>query len=418
MMAFQTLLPSNLYRLVAPDPTQRTETLYDVSIVVLSLALMTLGFIMVSSASMPVAERLHADPLHFTIRHCIYLGCSILAALIVMRIPMDWWRATNPYLLLLALLLLVAVLLVGRTVNGSTRWLAIGPITIQVAEPAKLFFFCYLSGYLVRRYEQVTENLIGFVKPMAVFFLLACLLLAQPDMGTVVVMFATTVGVLFLVGARLWQFFALGVAGLLAFVVLIYGSEYRKERIISFLDPWQDPFGTGYQLTQSLMAFGRGDLLGQGLGKSLQKLAYLPEAHTDFIVAILAEEIGFLGVSALIILMMALVFKALKLGNLALKHQRPFEGYLAYSIGIWFSLQTAVNVGAAAGVLPTKGLTFPFVSYGGSSLLVMVISVALLVRIGYEIRIDGVQTKESIRKKNTKISSRNRTELASEVGAL
>lgn len=360
---------------------------FDVSILLIAVALLSIGLIVVTSASMPVA----ANPFYFAVRHGIYIVLSIIAALIVMQIPMHWWRVSNPWLLLLAVGLLVAVLIVGRTVNGSTRWLALGPITIQAAEPAKLFFFCYLAGYMVRRYEEITENLKGFIKPLLVFFVLAILLLMQPDLGTVVVMFATTVGLLFLAGAKLWQFFGLLLAGILAIVALIIFKTYRMKRVVSFLDPWADPYGSGYQLTQSLMAFGRGDIFGQGLGNSLQKLEYLPEAHTDFIVAILAEELGFGGVLCVLILLFMLVVKALQIGNKALQKERPFEAYLAYAIGIWLSFQTAVNVGASSGILPTKGLTLPLVSYGGSSLITMAVAVALLVRIDFEMRVDGVQ---------------------------
>jgi len=340
---------------------------------------------------MPVADRLHDNPFYFAIRHGIYIVCALVAAMVVLELPMQFWRTANPYLLLAAIGLLVTVLLIGRTVNGSTRWLAIGPITIQAAEPAKLFFFAYLAGYLVRRYEEVTENLKGFIKPLGVFFVLAMLLLLQPDLGTVVVMFATTIGLLFLAGAKLWQFFALVFAGLMAVVALIVFEEYRLKRVTSFLDPWADPFGAGYQLTQSLMAYGRGNWFGQGLGNSLQKLEFLPEAHTDFVMAILAEELGFIGVLSVLGLILWMVIRALRIGNKALEKNRPFDGYLAYSIGIWFSFQTAVNIGASAGILPTKGLTLPLVSYGGSSLIIMSIAVAILLRIDFELRVDGVQ---------------------------
>lgn len=364
---------------------------YDHSLLLLAIALLSIGLVVVTSASMPVADRLHGNPFHFAIRHGIYIVLAVFAAMIVMQIPMRWWRMSNVWLLLFAVILLIAVLIVGRTVNGSTRWLVVGPITIQAAEPAKLFFFCYLAGYLVRRYEEVTENIKGFIKPLVVFFALALLLLLQPDLGTVVVMLFTTIALLFLAGAKLWQFFSLAIAGTLAVVLLIVFEEYRVRRITSFLDPWADPFGSGYQLTQSLMAYGRGDVFGQGLGNSLQKLEYLPEAHTDFIMAILAEELGFSGVLAVLVIMLVIVIKAMAMGNLALRKERPFDGYLAYSIGIWFSLQTAVNVGASAGILPTKGLTFPLLSYGGSSLIIMSIAVAILVRIDFEMRVDGIQ---------------------------
>ncbi len=370
---------------------QNLQSPYDIGLIIVALALMTIGIIIVTSASMPVAERIHDNPFYFAIRHGIYIVGAIIAAMVVLELPMQFWRTANPYLLLAAIGLLVAVLLVGRTVNGSTRWLALGPITIQAAEPAKLFFFTYLAGYLVRRYEEVTENLKGFIKPLVVFFALAMLLLLQPDLGTVVVMFATTIGLLFLAGARLWQFFALVFAGVLAVVALIVFEEYRMKRVTSFLDPWADPFGAGYQLTQSLMAYGRGNWFGQGLGNSLQKLEFLPEAHTDFVMAILAEELGFVGVLAVLGLILWMVVRALQIGNKALLKSRPFEGYLAYSVGIWFSFQTAVNIGASAGILPTKGLTLPLVSYGGSSLIVMSVAVALLLRIDFELRVDGVQ---------------------------
>ncbi|MEP7702502.1 cell division protein FtsW [Paraglaciecola sp. 25GB23A] len=375
----------------AKAASQEIRKAYDTLLLLVALAILSIGFVIVTSASMPVADRLYNNPFYFAIRHGIYILLAITAALVVMQIPMRWWRMTNVWLLLMAIALLVAVLLIGRSVNGSTRWLVIGPITIQAAEPAKLFFFCYLAGYLVRRFEEVTENIKGFIKPLAVFFVLAVLLLMQPDLGTVVVMLFTTVGLLFLAGAKLWQFFGLAITGSLAVIMLIVFEEYRMKRITSFLDPWADPFGSGYQLTQSLMAYGRGDVFGQGLGNSLQKLEYLPEAHTDFIMAILAEEFGFAGVLTVLVLMLIIVIKAMSMGKLALRKERPFDAYLAYSIGIWFSLQTAVNVGASAGILPTKGLTFPLLSYGGSSLIIMAIAVGILVRIDFELRVDGIQ---------------------------
>lgn len=395
------------------DRNHTNGSAFDVNFILISIALMAIGLVIVTSASMPVAARLFDNPFHFAIRHGIYLCLAGVAACIVMQIPMQWWRVSNPWLLLLAVILLLLVLFVGRTVNGSRRWLVVGPITIQVAELAKLFFFCYLAGYMVRRYEEVTENLKGFIKPLVVFFVLALLILMQPDLGTVVVMFATTVGLLFLAGAKLWQFFALVFTGLTLITVLILSADYRMERMSSFLKPWEDPFGAGYQLTQSLMAYGRGDWFGQGLGNSLQKLEFLPEAHTDFIVAILAEEFGFMGVICVLLLLFVLVFKALKLGNLALIAERPFDGYLAYAIGIWFSFQTAVNVGASAGILPTKGLTLPLVSYGGSSLIVMAVAVAILIRIDFEIRVDGVQAmSKGTKKKANKAKSKVKKLLA------
>ncbi|MGB3725334.1 MAG: putative lipid II flippase FtsW [Glaciecola sp.] len=368
----------------------KTPNTYNVNIILAALALLTIGFIIITSASMPVAERLHGNPYHFALRHGIYIVLALLAGMITLNLPMQFWRSTNPYLMLAALLMLVAVLIIGRTVNGSTRWIVVGPITVQAAEPAKLFFFLYLAGYLVRRYEQVNESMRGFFKPLIIYGLFAGLLLLQPDLGTVIVMFTTTLGLLFLAGAKLWQFFSLIFTGVASIVFLIVYSEYRRNRIIGFLDPWADPFGTGYQLTQSLMAYGRGSWFGQGLGNSLQKLAFLPEAHTDFIMAILAEEFGYVGVLIVLLLLFYMIIAALRLGNAAISLQRPFEAFTAYAIGIWFCLQTAVNIGASTGMLPTKGLTLPLVSYGGSSLIIMSIAVALLVRIDFELKVDGV----------------------------
>ncbi|MDN4503864.1 cell division protein FtsW [Alteromonadaceae bacterium BrNp21-10] len=372
---------------------------YDMAFLMIAIALLSISFVVVTSASMPAATRLFNNPFHFAIRHMVYMVLAISAFAITLQIPMRWWQWSNTWLLLAAIVLLLAVLVIGRSVNGSTRWLAIGPITVQAAEPAKLFFFCYLAGYLVRRYEEVTENIKGFIKPLIVFFVLALLLLMQPDLGTVVVMLTTTIGLLFLAGARIWQFAALVFSGAVAVAILVLTSPYRLARVTSFMDPWEDPFGSGYQLTQSLMAYGRGDIFGQGLGNSLQKLEYLPEAHTDFIMAILAEELGFAGVLCVLALLLWIVIKALKLGNSALIKERPFEGYLAYAIGIWFSFQTAVNIGASAGILPTKGLTLPLVSYGGSSLIIMAMAMGLLMRIDFELRMADVQVVSGKRKR-------------------
>jgi cell division protein FtsW len=372
---------------------------FDRSYLVLAFAMYAIGLVMVMSSSMPVAERLFDNPFHFFIRHAIYIVLSIGIAAFILQIPMSRWHQHSGHLLILAISLLVIVLLVGRTVNGSTRWIVVGPITIQAAEPAKLFFFCYLSAYMVRRRDEVMENVKGFIKPLVVFGALAGLLLFQPDLGTVIVMFVTTFGLLFLAGAKLWQFISIAGVGLMAIGALAYFSPYRWARVTGFLDPWADPFGTGYQLTQSLMAYGRGELLGQGLGNSIQKLEYLPEAHTDFVMAILAEEFGFVGVSVVLMLSMILVFKALMLGRKAIQKEKYFEGFFAFSIGIWFSFQTAVNVGASAGIVPTKGLTMPLISSGGSSMIIMSMALAALIRIDHEIRLQSIQATANYKKK-------------------
>ena len=364
---------------------------FDRSYLLLAMAMYAIGLVMVMSSSMPVAERLFNNPFHFFIRHSIYIVISVGIASVVMQIPMSKWQQYSGMLLMSAIVLLVLVLIVGRTVNGSQRWIVIGPITVQAAEPAKLYFFCYLAAYMVRRRDEVMENFKGFIKPLVVFGVLAVLLLAQPDLGTVVVMFVTTFGLLFLAGAKLWQFISIASVGLSAIAALAYFSPYRWARVTGFLDPWADPFGTGYQLTQSLMAYGRGEFFGQGLGNSIQKLEYLPEAHTDFVMAILAEEMGFMGISIVLILSITLVVKALMLGRTALQKEKYFEGFFAYAIGIWFSFQTAVNVGASAGIVPTKGLTMPLISSGGSSMIIMTIAMVVLMRIDHEIRLQSIQ---------------------------
>jgi cell division protein FtsW len=383
--------------------SSRSMATFDRTYVLLAISMYTIGLVMVASSSMPVAERLFNDPFHFVERHLIYICLSLGVAVVTMSIPMSMWQKHSGHLLLLGIFLLVIVLIIGRTVNGSTRWIVVGPITIQAAEPAKLFFFCYLSAYLVRRRDEVMENVKGFAKPLIVFGVLGGLLLMQPDLGTIIVMFVTTFGLLFLAGAKLWQFVCVSGVGISLLSALAYFSPYRWARVTGFLDPWQDPFGSGYQLTQSLMAYGRGEVLGQGLGNSIQKLEYLPEAHTDFVMAVVAEEFGFVGISVILLLSMFLVIKALLLGRVAVKKEKYFEGFFAYAIGIWISFQAAVNVGASAGIVPTKGLTMPLLSYGGSSMIIMTMAVVILMRIDHEIRLQRLQatTKKKTKKSKT-----------------
>ncbi|WP_044733549.1 cell division protein FtsW [Shewanella algae] len=365
--------------------------LYDRRLLLAVLSLIAFGFVMVMSASMPEAQSLTGNPFHFVTRHLFYLvGCVVIAA-VVLQVEMQHWQQLSPLMLLLVGVMLVAVLAVGTTVNGATRWLSLGPVRIQVAEIAKFAFAVYMAGYLVRRHQEVRENAKGFYKPIAVFAVYAFLILMQPDLGTVVVLFVGTVGLLFLAGARLLDFFALILTGVMAFVALVLLEPYRMRRVTSFLDPWQDPFGSGYQLTQSLMAYGRGDWFGQGLGNSIQKLEYLPEAHTDFIFAVIGEELGFIGIIAVLAVLLFVALRAIRLGSQCLAMDRAFEGYLAYAIGIWICFQTVVNVGASIGILPTKGLTLPFISYGGSSLWVMTAAVMMLIRIDHERRLSLIQ---------------------------
>ncbi|WP_429182591.1 cell division protein FtsW [Aeromonas rivipollensis] len=371
----------------------RPAGLYDRQLVVLALALMSVGLVIVASASIPEGIALGDDPFMFVKRHGLFLVMALGISWFVLQVPMARWQQYNGPMLLLAIVMLVLVLLVGRSVNGSVRWLPLSPFNLQPAEFGKLALFVYLAGYLVRRQSEVRERFIGFMKPMAVLFVVATLLLAQPDLGSVVVMFVTSLGMLFLAGARMVQFIGLILVGVSAVVTLIIAEPYRMRRVTSFLDPWADPFGSGYQLTQSLMAFGRGSWFGEGLGNSIQKMEYLPEAHTDFVFAILGEELGYVGVLGALFLIFALAVKALKLGHQALVSERLYEGYLAIGIGIWFSFQTFVNVGAASGMMPTKGLTLPLVSYGGSSLIIMMVAVSMLIRIDFELRQASAQAR-------------------------
>ena len=368
------------------------EALYDRQLVWIALGLMLTGLVIVTSASFPISARLTDQPFHFMFRHAIFLLLALGVSSVILQIPMKRWFQYSMYLLGLSFFLLVVVLAVGKSVNGASRWIPLGLFNLQPAEVAKLSLFIFMAGYLVRKQDEVRQTFFGgFAKPIMVFGAFAVLLLGQPDLGTVVVMLVTLFGMLFIAGAKLSQFIALMVAGIAAVVGLIVIEPYRVRRVTSFWEPWNDPFGSGYQLTQSLMAFGRGDWMGQGLGNSIQKLEYLPEAHTDFVFAVLAEELGFVGVTLVLMLIFSLVLKAILIGKKAFEHDQVFSGYLAFGIGIWFAFQTLVNVGAASGIVPTKGLTLPLISYGGSSLIIMSVAVSMLLRIDHECR---MQQKE------------------------
>lgn len=352
------------------------------------VALLTLGLVMVASASVSLADRQFGQPFYFSMRQFLYMAAGLLAAAAVMRTRLVYWERGGIVLLIVGAALLAAVLIpgVGRQVNGSTRWLHLGLFNVQASELVKLFIIVYLAGYLVRRGEEVRTTLKGFLKPLAILVVFAVLLLLEPDFGTTAVMFATALGMMFLGGVRLWQFSALLalVAAVMAGVAL--SSPYRLERLTTFLNPWADPFNSGFQLTQALIAIGRGEWLGVGLGGSIQKLFYLPEAHTDFLFAVLAEELGLLGVVTVIALFTLVVWRAFVIGYRAELSGNRFAGYLAYGIGMWLGLQAFINMGVNMGALPTKGLTLPLMSYGGSSIVVMCMAVALLMRVDYETR--------------------------------
>lgn len=358
-----------------------------------ALLLLGIGLVMMASASLAVAERGLGQPYYYFSRQALFVFVGLVAAFLVTRLPLDLFERYGGPLLLATLTLLVLVLIpgLGKEVNGSMRWFSLGPVNVQPSELAKLFTVIFLAGYLVRRGAELREEPLGFVKPMALLALICLLLLLEPDFGTAAVVTVTAMGMLFLAGARLWQFGALVAFMALALAAMAVSSPYRMARITAFVDPWADPYASGFQLTQALIAFGRGEWFGVGLGSSIQKLFYLPEAHTDFLFAVIAEELGLLGTLAVIGLFAFLVVKAFLIGRRAEHAGSPFGAYLAYGLGMWLGLQAFVNIGVNMGLLPTKGLTLPLMSYGGSSLVVSCIAVGLLLRINHEARMTLVR---------------------------
>ncbi len=361
---------------------------YDGWFLVAVVALLGLGVVMVGSASMGIAERQLGQPFYYLTRQLIYISLGLLVAVTVINIDLERWHRSGGLLMIASVFMLLLVLIpgLGREVNGSVRWLSLGLFNMQPSELVKLFVIIYLSGYLVRRRDEVRESLMGFIKPMSLLTVLCLLLLLEPDFGAVAIMMTTAVALMFLAGVRLWQFIVLfGLVGT-ALALLAYSSPYRVARMTAFLDPWADPFASGFQLTQALIAFGRGEWLGVGLGNSIQKLFYLPEAHTDFMFAVLAEELGLVMVAIVIGLFVLLVVRTFIIGRRAERVDLAFAAYLAYGLGLWLALQAFTNIGVNLGVLPTKGLTLPLMSYGGSSLVVMMIAVALIFRVDLESR--------------------------------
>ncbi|WMY96611.1 MAG: cell division protein FtsW [Arsenophonus sp.] len=365
--------------------------LYDRSLFWLTLILSIIGFIMVTSASLSIGENLMQDSFFFAKRNIVYLILSFFLAFLVLNISIIWWEKYNFLFLIISILFLLIVIIIGRSFNGSSRWINFGILNIQPSEFSKLAFFCYISSYLVRKIDEVKSNFLGFIKPICILILIAILLLLEPDLGTVIILVVTTLALLFIAGAKLMPFLIGIIICILSVFVLIYFEPYRFRRMTSFLNPWADPFDTGYQLTQSLMAFGRGEFWGEGLGNSIQKLKYLPESHTDFIFSILAEELGYIGAILVLLMLFFIAFRAMIIGKLALDIDQCFSGYLACCISIWFVCQVFLNIGAATGILPTKGLTLPLISYGGSSLSIMIITIAILLRIDFETRIKKIQ---------------------------
>ncbi|HET6725405.1 MAG TPA: putative lipid II flippase FtsW [Gammaproteobacteria bacterium] len=351
----------------------------------MALTLLLLGVVMVGSASIALAARDVGQPFYFMQRQAVYVVLALVAAFVVYELPLAWWERSRFLMLVgaIALLMLVLVPGIGRSVNGSMRWIDIGPFGGQASEPARLLIFVYLAGYLVHRRDDI-RSFVGFLKPMSVLVCAAFLLLMEPDFGAAAVMMATALAMMFLAGLRLRHFTLLLLLVLAALAVLAWSSPYRMDRLTAFLNPWADPFNDGFQLTQSLIAIGRGGWFGVGLGESVQKLFYLPEAYTDFLFAVISEELGVIGAVAVIGLYLGITWRAFAIGRTAARQGKDFGAFIACGLGLWIGLQAFINIGVNMGVLPTKGLTLPLMSYGGSSVIVTAASVALILRVQRE----------------------------------
>jgi cell division protein FtsW len=364
---------------------------YDRSLAWAALVLAAAGLIMVYSASISTAESSRYtgnNAAWFLARHGIFLATALAAAIVVFLVPARLWQQAAPWLFVGGVALLVAVLIpgVGREVNGARRWLALPLFSLQPSELMKLAAVLYAADYTVRKHAVLKSFKRGLLPMLAVMLLVSWLLLREPDFGALVVIAVTAFGILFLGGMNGRHFLAL--LGMLAagFALLVLSSPYRMQRIFGYMDPWSDPFGRGYQLSHALIAFGRGEWLGVGLGASVEKLHYLPEAHTDFLLAVIAEELGFAGVALVIALFVWIVARAFAIARQATQHERHFAALAAQGIGIWLGFQAFINMGVNMGLLPTKGLTLPLMSYGGSGLLVNFVALAILLRIDWENR--------------------------------
>ncbi|HUQ74754.1 MAG TPA: putative lipid II flippase FtsW [Burkholderiales bacterium] len=364
---------------------------YDRSLAWAALLLAAAGLVMVYSASIATAESNRYtgnNAAWFLARHALYLGMAFVAALTVFLVPARLWQQAAPWLFVAGVALLIAVLIpgIGREVNGAKRWIALPMFSVQPSELMKLGAVLYAADYTARKHSVLKSFKRGLLPMLAVMLLVSWLLLREPDFGALVVIAVTAFGVLFLGGMNIRHFGAL--VGMLAvgFVLLVLSSPYRMQRIFGYMDPWADPFGRGYQLSHALIAFGRGEWLGVGLGGSVEKLHYLPEAHTDFLLAVLGEELGFIGIAAIIALFGWIVARAFAIARQATQRERHFAALAAQGIGIWLGFQAFINMGVNMGLLPTKGLTLPLMSYGGSGLVVNFVALAILLRIDWENR--------------------------------
>ncbi len=377
--------------LLALDAPRRMPAEVDLTLLWSGLILLLIGLVMVYSASIAIAEvgRYTGNhPTYFLVRHGVFLAIGLVAAGFAFQVPLSTWQQLSPWLFVAGFVLLALVLIpgVGRDVNGARRWLSLGIVNLQPSELMKLFAVLYAADYTVRKMSHMHDLKKAFLPMASAMVVVGIFLLKEPDFGAFVVIISIAIGILFLGGMRARLFAVLIVVLVAAFAVLIIVSPYRRDRIFGFMDPWSDAFGRGYQLSHALIAFGRGELLGVGLGASVEKLFYLPEAHTDFLLAVIAEELGFVGVVLVIVLFGLLIQRAFVIGRQAVALERLYPALVAQGIGIWIGIQGFINMGVNMGLLPTKGLTLPLMSFGGSGILSNCVALAILLRVDWENR--------------------------------
>ena len=381
----------------------RSENRLKIDLILLGAGfiLLMIGMVMVSSASIAIADDQHGDPFFFLKKQFLAALIGCCAAFIGMFIPIRTWKNLSLPLLLLGITLLIIVFIpdIGRTVNGSTRWISVAGINFQVSEPARLCLLIYVAGYLVRRNRQLRESISGFIPPIIILCITCGLLLFEPDYGASVVLLLSIMPMLFSAGARIRDFTIFVAISMIGMTVIAFLTPERIERLYTFLEPWEYSQQGGFQLTQSLIAFGRGDWFGVGLGNGVQKLFYLPEVHTDFIFAVLVEELGLFGALIMILLFTILVVRIFQIALKAARLERLFEAYLSIGIGSWLAIQTCINIGVNIGALPTKGLTLPLISYGRSSLIITIIAIGMILRISHEISGQNLNQKRASLKK-------------------
>ena len=373
---------------------------FDPLLVIVSVSLLAIGYVMMASSSLHLGIKETGNSFYYPIRQSLHIALGLILGICVALTPIRVWEKSGQWLFIFGILLLIVVLVpgLGVKVNGSTRWLSIFGMRVQVSEVVKFFSVIYMAGYVTRHQESIRKSIFALFKPIILFSGACLLLLMEPDFGSAVVIMIIAMGIMFLAGARLSPFIILLSSGSVLAALLVYFEPYRMKRVTSFLNPWADAKDTGYQLVHALISFGRGEWVGVGLGSGIQKLFYLPEAHTDFLFSVIAEELGLLGVLTVIGLFALLVWRTFEIAAAAEKADERFSAFIAYGLGIWFGFQSFVNMGVNMGILPTKGLTLPLMSYGGGSMMIMCCAVALIFRIQSEVtEINASMPKERSR---------------------